>query len=302
MICIDFQGGAHGNFLEFVCNKIMGLTMGTPFNSLGASHDKNYIGTKIFEANHYSFIPKPINSDKVISIQIGIDDLLPLQQVSLLRAGDFGYDNDRLEIDTYNKLSIPQYRWVLDHIVQNFFINQVQDSYNAVKDPSWPNVTTMTEFENLPEVIKKECIEQHKLVLLELSSSHPDCPRSVLREFFQVGFQHPAQHGFIVRQGQIKYSESKQVHVFPFQYFYNKHYFLQEVEKIAKWAEIQYTCQQEIEQLHDEFLQRQPFKDSTVKCNKIVMQIQNNTITHAPAVDLLEEAYINAKLGWNYFV
>lgn len=301
MICIDFQGGAHGNYLEFVCNKIMGLTVGTPFNSLGASHNKKYIGTKIFEADHYSVCSKPINSEKVISIQIDTDDLLPLQQVSLLRAGDFGYDNNLLEVDTYNKLNNQTYRWVLDIILQSFFTNQIRDSYNAVKDPSWPTVTTIAEFENLPDTIKQECVKQHKLVLLELSSLYPDCPRSILREFFQIGFQHPAQQGFIVQQEQTKYSESKQVYVFPFRCFYNKHDFFKEIEKVAEWAEIQYTCQQEIDHLHDEFLLRQHYKDSKSKCDEIVIKIQNSTLPHIPTVGLIEEAYINAKLGWNYF-
>jgi hypothetical protein len=301
MICIDFQGGAHGNYLEFVCNKIIGVTNGTPFNSLGSSHNKQYTGEKMFYARHYSFWPSPFLSDKIISIQIDIDDLLPLQQVSLLRAGDYDYDNDQLEIDTYNKLNNVHYRWVLDMLIDGFFKNQIQNSYDAVKDPSWPNVTTIAEFENLPNIIKQECIEQHNLVLLNLSSSHPDCPRSVLREFFQIGFQHPRQHGFIARQEQVKYDKSKQMYMFPFRCFYNKLDFLEEIKKIAEWSEIQYTCQQEINQLHDEFLQKQPYKDSKVKCDEIVMQIKNNTITHSPTVDLLQEAYINAKLGWNYF-
>ena len=94
MIHIDFQGGAHGNYLEFVCNKIAGVATGMPFNSIGASHNKVYTGKKIFYADHYTWWPKPIVFDKIISIQIGKDDLLPLQQVSLLRAGDFGYDNN----------------------------------------------------------------------------------------------------------------------------------------------------------------------------------------------------------------
>lgn len=300
-ISIDFQAGAHGNYLEFVCNKIAGIAIGTPFNKFGASHNKNYIGTKQFEANHYSFIPLPISSQRVISIQIDYDDLLPLQQVSLLRAGDLGYDNNQLEINTYNKLNNIHYRWMLDNIIQNFFTNQIQDSYNAVKDPSWPDVNTIAEFENLPDAIKQECIEQHKLILLKLSASAPDCPKSILREFFQIGFRNPSQHGFIVQQKQILYKESVQVYVFPFRCFYNTDEFLKEIAKVASWAGIQYTCQQEIEQLHNEFLQRQPYKDSKIKCDAIVEKIQNNTWSHETAVDLLQEAYINSKLGWNYF-
>ena len=214
MIHIDFQGGAHGNYLEFVCNKIAGVTVGTPFNAHGASHAKKYIGNKMFFADHYSFWSKPLIFNKVIDIHIGIDDLLQLQQISLLRAGDHGYDNDQLEIDTYNKLNNQDYCWVLDNIIQGFFTNQIQESYNAVKDPSWPEVCTIREFENLPTAIKQECLEQHKLQLLELSSTNPHCPRSILREFFQIGFQHPEQHGFVVNQNQINMTQPNKYIIF----------------------------------------------------------------------------------------
>lgn len=306
MIGIDFQGGAHGNYLEFVCNKILGLTQGTPFNSLGASHNKTYIDKKVFKANHYSYRPQYAseltNIQKVISIQMEIDDLLPLQQISLLRAGDHGYDNELLEIDTYNKLNNIHYRWVLEEIINGFFKNQIKQSYDAVKDSSWPNVTTIQEFKTLPDHIKKECIEQHKLILRELSPTQPNCPREVLREFFQIGFQHPNLNGFVVRQNKVKYSKDKEVYIFPFKCFYQKNDFFEQIENVATWAKIQYNCQQDIAQLHDEFLTRQPYQKSVTKCNEIVNQIQNNTQTHMPVVDLLEEAYINAKLGWNYFV
>jgi hypothetical protein len=35
--------------------------------------------------------------------------------------------------------------------------------YNNIKDPSWPNCTSMDEFQTLPLPIQKECIEIHKL-------------------------------------------------------------------------------------------------------------------------------------------
>jgi hypothetical protein len=301
MIHIDFQGGSHGNYLEFVCNKMAGLTVGTPFNSLGASHAKHYVGKEMFVADHYSFWPRPFVSDKIISVQIDVDDLLPLQQISLLRAGGFEYNNDHLEIDTYNKLNNWQYQWVLDNILQGFFTDQIQKSYDAIKDSSWPNVTTLDEFKNLPVKIKQECIEQHGLVLLELSPTSPDCPREILREFFQIGFQQPKQHGFIVRQNQMKYDTTKQVYYFPFSCFYNKIEFLQQLKKIAEWSEILYTCEQDIEQLHDEFLSKQSYQNSKSKCNDIISKIKTHQVI-TQKVDLLEEAYINAKLGWNYFV
>ena len=301
MIHIDYQGGTHGNYLEFVCNKIAGITVGTPFNTKGASHAKKYTGKKIFYADHYSFWPRPMVFDKIISIQIDTDDLLLLQQISLLRAGDYVYNNNQLEINTFNKLNNRHYKWVLENIVQNFFANQIQNSYNAVRDPGWPDVTTLEDFRNLPNWIKKECAEQHKLELLELSPAHPDCPRTILREFFQIGFQQPENSGFIVRQFQAKYDSTKQVYQWPYRCFYNTTEFLQEIKKVADWANISYNCQDDIEELHNEFLQKQPYKNSKIKCNKIVEEIQNAMIPNLIDITLIEEAYVNAKLKWNYF-
>ena len=127
MIHIDFQGGSHGNYLEFVCNKIAGLTVGTPFDLLGTSHAKTYTRKKLFYANHYSFLPKPFVFDKIISIRVDIEDILPLLQISLLRAGVFTYDNDQLEHNTYNKLNNRVHRQTLDAIIEGFFKNQIQD-------------------------------------------------------------------------------------------------------------------------------------------------------------------------------
>lgn len=300
MIHIDFQGGAHGNYLEFVCNKIAGLTVGSPFDSLGTSHAKTYTRKKLFYAHHYSFLPKPFVFDKIISIRVDIEDILPLLQISLLRAGPFPYDNDQLEHNTYNKLNNRVHKKTLDAIIEGFFKNQIQNSYNAVKDPSWPDVTTLTDFKNLPDWIKQECVEQHKLELLELSPDRPDCPRSILREFFQNIFLWPEKNVFLTRQQQVNYDSTKQVYYFPYTCFYNKSNFLQELEKVVDWTGIAYTCQQDIANLHDEFLQKQPYKNSKFKCDSAVAKIQSGN-TNVPSMTLLEEAYINVKLGQNYF-
>jgi len=183
MIQIDFQGGAHGNYLEFVCNTMCGVTEGIPFNSAGASHLKKYTSRKVFYADHYSYQGKDLG-EKVVSIQITKNDLLPLLQISLLRAGDYGYDNNNLEVDTYNKLNNSDYRWALDKLIDGFFKDQVQQSYNNVRDPAWPDIKTINDYNALPVHIQHECNTIHKLELLELSENYPNCPRSVLREFF----------------------------------------------------------------------------------------------------------------------
>jgi hypothetical protein len=306
MIHIDFQGGAHGNYLEFVCNRIAGVVEpGTlPFNWLGASHNKPYHLLQVFFAWHYSYTPDsryPKLFNKIISIQINPDDLLPLTQISLLRAGDYGYDNDQLEINTFNKLNNEHYRWMLDTLIDGFFANQISQSYDAVRDPSWPMVASQAEFSQLPEYIRTECLQQHGLVLLELNEQYPDCPRSVLREFFKIGFQDPGQQGFIVQQKKVQYSDEDDVYTFPFDCFYHKDRFLEEIKKVAMWAKIQYTCENEIALLHDQFLSKQLYRDSKQKCDCIVESIKNNNQPDLNSVTMLEEAYVNAALGWDYF-
>jgi hypothetical protein len=294
MIQIDFQAGAHGNYLEFVCNKLYGVTADQlPFSNKGAAHAKKYTKEKIFHSGHYSYSGLPLG-DKLISIQITADDLLPLTQISLLRAGDYGYDNNVLELDTYNKLNNSNYRWVLDQLISGFFKNQIQQSYDNIKDPSWPSVATIEEFNQLSDHIKNECIDLHHLELLELNKDHPDCPRSVLLEFFQIGFENPDIQGFMQCQQLIDYG-SRQVYVFPFECFYNVDKFVDQIKNIASWANICYTDYDSIVELHLEFLKRQPYKDSKIRCDNIVQSIIDNYQTE-PARDLLEEAYINAQL------
>lgn len=296
MIAIDFQGGAHGNFLEVICNVAAGVQINAdPFNDLGASHNKQYLNPQVFTANHYSYWAVPLPGNRVISVDIAIDDLLPLSQISLLRAGDYNFDNDKLEINTYNKLNNEHYRWVLDSIIHAFFVNQVSDSYNAVKDISWPDVKTINDFAQLPEHIRRECIEIHNLKLLELDETHPDCPRDVLREFFQIGFEHPENAGFVSIQQRQQYNSKVDVYNFPFASFYKHEEFLDQISSIAEWAGLTYNTQDQINLLHQKFLEKQPYKDSKIRCDQLVHDLAHNNIS-PPNITLLEEAYVNAML------
>lgn len=123
-VSIDFVAGSHGQFLEFVCNKFIANlqeTDYTPFNELGASHVRSdaYQKQKIFLATHYSNYKLKI-WPTVIRITFGVDDLLNLNSVSLLRAADVGIDNNVLETDTYNKLNNKFYINLLDNIRSSY--------------------------------------------------------------------------------------------------------------------------------------------------------------------------------------
>jgi hypothetical protein len=296
MIAIDFQGGAHGNFLEFVCNKAAGVgVLGSPFNAAGASHNKQYLTPRVFYADHYSFDPVPLQYNRVIAVKIEVDDLLPLSQISLLRAGDYGYDNDELEVDTYHKLNNVHYRWVLDNLISKFFEGQVSRSFDAVCDPSWPEVTTVNEFKQLPLHIQQECLDVHNLELLELSDMAPDCPRHILGEFFEIGFVDLQNHGFMTQQQRMQYQD-RDVYVFPFASFYNTEQFVQQIDAITKWANLVAIDISDIVQLHKEFLTRQPYAHSKQKCDQIVQQCVACNNFDLPKVTLIEESYINAQL------
>ena len=305
MIHIDFQGGAHGNYLEFVCNKFLGNidVAGLPFNQLGSSHKKQYLQDKVFTAWHYFEYHgqrTELYDSKIISIQINSADLLPLASVSLLRAGDYNIDNDQLESNTYNKLNNIDYCWVLEKIIQKFFQTQVYDSYQAVRDPSWPNINDLQDFKNLPYWIQQECLTQHNLQLLELSAQHPDCPRYILREFFKLGFKYPEQSGFITQQHKMYYNDTNDVIIFPFCAFYDTHEFQSQIKHIADWGGFDFEPNDEFFKLHNEFLQRQIYQNSKKYCDDIVQQIISNKQFDLPKLDLLQESYVSAQLELYY--
>jgi hypothetical protein len=307
MIYIDFQGGAHGNYLEFVCNKFLAnvKTDGDPFNNLGASHSKNYLSEKMFSAWHYfEYCGKKtiIENSKILSIQIVSDDLLPLSMISLLRAGDYNIDNNQLEINTYNKWNNVNYKWVLENLLNGFFQAQIQKSYNAVKDDSWPPVSNFDDFKNLPQWIQDECTNVHNLQLFELTAESPDCPRYILREFFKLSFKYPEQSGFMTQQQKMTYNDSNDVWIFPFACFYDINLFRQELAKIAHWSGYSFLHNDAFYELHNKFLQNQPYKNSKKFCDQLLRKIHNSELFEIPKLDLLQESYLTAHIELQYNV
>ena len=180
------------------------------------------------------------------------------------------------------------------------FTDQIQDSYNRVKDSTWPDVTCMQDFINLPAWIKQECLEQHNLKLLQLDAEHPDCPRHILREFFKIAFRDPEQYGFMTIQQKMVYDHTNDVIVFPFSNFYDTSAFMTGIEHIASWSG--YTVQNStaLIELHKEFLSRQPYKDSKKFCDAIVKRIIDQEEFDFPRLDLLQESYISGRLEKHY--
>ena len=300
MIHIDFIGGAHGNYLEFVCNRILGqvpTAAPTPFNALGGAHQKTYLGDIMFQCGHYSTKNISLVDATVISIQFTTDDLLALQCISLLRAGDHNVDPEKLEINTYNKLDNVHYRWVRENIISQYFNNQLVDSYQAVADSSWPTITTLAEYLQLPNHIREECEKVHNLKFYQFDAEHPNCPRHILREFFRIGFLQPNLHGLALNQAQMVYHKSCQVRRFEFSKFYSLDQFIQEIHDLAKCLELVVDIDDvELSNLHQEFLKRQPFKHSKQYCDNIVSRIIAREEFELPNINVIYEGYIDARL------
>lgn len=305
MIYIDFQGGTHGNYLEFICNKFLANvpTAGLPFNKAGASHRKKYLGDLIFVAGHYfEYLGKKtvIKDSKIVSIRVDYDDLLPLTSISLLRAGDYNIDNNELEKNTYNKWHNPSHQWVLDNLIDSFFKNQLQTSYNNVKDSTWPSIDSLDDFKKLPAFIQDECLNHHNLKLYELTPELPDCPRHILREFFKLSFKYPEQAGFISQQKKMEYDPSTEVWNFPYSSFYSTENFIKELTALADWAGYSFIASDEFRDLHAVFLSKQPYKDSKKYCDQLIERIISREDFTFTNLTLLEESYLTAKLELCY--
>ena len=305
MIYIDFQGGAHGNYLEYVCNRFLAniKTNASPFDSLGASHNKKYATPKQFSAGHYfeyDGVKTHLYNSKVISIQITADDILSLNSVSFLRAGNWALDNDLLEIDTFNKLNNKDYKWMLQILIDSFFQDtRIADYYN-IKDPTWPNISTIDDYENLPRIIRDECEQVFGLRAPVFSENFSDCPRNILREFFKIGFQHPENQGFITRQKKMTYDVTNEVYVFPYSCFYNHEQFTNEIAKVASWTGYNFTNSDQFVNLHSEFLQKQIYKDAKTKCDALFDRVLNREHFVLPNLTLLEESYLDSRLEKHY--
>jgi len=304
-IYIDFQGGAHGNYLEFICNKFLAKidTLNeAPFNNFGAAHDKQYLDERKFYCDHYCEHPgilETISANAVISIQITENDLLPLALTSLLRAGDYNINPKDLEHDTFNKFNNINYRSMLDNLKSGFFENNIKDGYNAVKDESWPEVFTHDDFLNLPEHIREECLEYHNLEILQFDEKNSNCPRHILREFFRIGFSNPSEFGFMERQENMGYPSEFKVFVFPYIEFYDTKKFLKQIYAIAKWADyaVNYEDINKIKKLHKEFLLRQPYINAKNNCDALINLYIKNALKKFPEMSVIEEAYIESKVN-----
>jgi hypothetical protein len=259
MISIDYIAGSHGNYLEFVLNKLVNgdkIEQDNPFDSIGASHNKTsaYHKYKVFKEGHF-FEDGGTKTTQVISIQFTANDLLPLMTVSLRRAGNLDIDDDQLHVDTYNKLNNDFYLAVL---------SQINNSYaKSLEHP--------------------------------ITADYPDCPRHILREFFKFGFLDPSLNGFMRKQQQMVYTNNQDVFKFPYRAFYDITQFMKQIDLIQSWADLDFY-DINLPALHRQFILRQPHSEYQLVCDNLVACVLGGIDSIIPELTLFQESYINANL------
>ena len=150
---IDFYGGTHGNFLEYIINRyifsIECCKDFTPFNNLGTAHAKNdndaYIKDRKIVCRHFSAFGDKMSEDiPIIKIKVSKYYHPVAVYNAVLRAGDQFFDINELEKNTLAKLPIKHeglkaeiIRQLGNHInynrkdIRNFFFSKLMhDEYS----------------------------------------------------------------------------------------------------------------------------------------------------------------------------
>ena len=260
MIGIDFVAGTHGNYLEFVLNKLTYgdlITQTTPFGLNGSSHGKdnlNYDTHRLFVCKHW-FLGESFYGKKMISINFSIDSLLPIMSASILRAADLSVDTDQLHDNTFEKLNNTFYRDVLKNI---------KDSYG-----------------------------------ISLNSANPNCPRHILREFYKFGFIDPRSNGYFCAQDSMKYANDVEVFKYSYENFYDIERFCASIDELVDFYNIKSKFFY-IRALHEQFLEYQPQRFYLDQCHKIIDAVNNKLEVPISNLSLLQESYINAKIELIY--
>jgi hypothetical protein len=182
---------------------------------------------------------------------------------------------------------------LLNKLIEGFSQGQLKASYNAIKDPSWPDIESADDYYDLPEHIRNECEQEHGMIVFELSAKRPNCPRNVLREFFKFGFKNPAQHGYMLEQARMIYANPDQVVYIPFSSFYNASELGKEFYKLVKHFDLIWDPWT-LGSLQKKFASKQKYANSLIKCKQLLELILDDKEMKIPKLSLLEESYIEA--------
>ena len=305
MIWIDFAPGAYGHFIEYACNTLIaGVDLPLPFTEQGNSHNIQLeYQDHHFKSKHCSitgleaYQPVDLQNQSVIQIKHTENDLLVLL-MGMYERTPFNLNPDQLHIDTYHKLTqepVEASRILLLEHINNHY-KQVKESYDAVKDPSWSDVRSMSDYNKLPQHIKDECENVHQLYFVEISPDHPDCPRNILRDYYTNRFKNPDV--YLKFNTMFHYPDAADVYVLPFTDILKKDKLLSHLNNISEWQGYDVSIDNDkFNNIYNEFISRQPYRNAKEKCDSIIERLNNRAIFEFEPLHIFEESYIIAQLN-----
>lgn len=285
------------------------IKISSPFGLLGTSHIKrnnheyntnyNYFTCCSFGTNEFSQLAD--SALPMIKIDFESDDDITVYQLNLKRGEDYNIDPDTITQDTYFKL--------LGKVGPNLAggtspeklidsINQYSDisPYYNIKDPLWPNIQSVKDYYNLPLEIRNECTNVFGFHPVYLSAETPHAPKWVMRSIFKSWFENISNRPSTIVS---KVMPTKQLYNIPLLDLYDATKFKQHLIDIGEYFNLEFNLENFSNNLHQEFVNKVPYRDSKNKCQQIVNAVETQT-EHLINLNVVEEGYVNFLLEKKY--
>jgi hypothetical protein len=309
MIPIIFYAGTHGNYVEFVLNKAIHghkIRRINPLGSTGTSHaqrsDANYQSHRTFKC-HWPELEKikQIKDYPVIKIDFSSSDDIFVLQLNLKRGEDYNIDPDTLEHQTYQKLFAKYGPHGKNHHGPDKIIRDINSftdltPYYNIKDESWPEINSVDEFYNLPKHILDECVNVFGYRPIQITADRPDAPRWVLRSIFKTWFyDQPSRPS----NSMTELDQYKNVYKLQLKNLYDINNFKQEIIDIGKFFNIETNLDYFSDQVHQQFIDMVPYRESKFNCERIINSISNHEHFQIK-LNVVEEGYVNYCIETTY--
>ena len=310
MFKIVFYPGTHGNYLEFILNKLIfgdKINISNPLGTLGTSHiqrtDSNYRAHNKFKCKFFDQNTVLSTDEHLILITVDPEDDITALQLNLKRGEDYNIDPDTLTENTYykliNKFGPMGYsgigpNTIIDHVNQ---YTDISPYYN-IKDPSWPDIQSVKDYWNLPELILNECVTVFKFKPVCLSEQHPDAPRWVLRALFNEWFK---DRSWAPSIGLAPYFKFDHMYKLNLRKLYSVEDFQKELLCIENHFGLKFNFDYFSEDVHKQFISMVPYRDSSSECHRTVQSISDQ-IDIPINLNVVEEGYVNFLLETQFKV
>jgi len=251
---------------------------------------------KIFVSKNY----RQSSDNPKILITYDQSQLLKVSELSLTKDRLVARDDPGLGKDTVRQLDNEFYREELAGLLD--LANVIPPMYYTIKADSWPDCKTLHEFYNLPDEILEECRIQFGFFPEPYGENNPDIPKNVIRKHLTKWFVDIDNHP-LWRSLQSVIND-EYLHIVPFKDFYNVQKFLEHIETIGNVLKLTKVEKPEVarnlrdmQHFCEDFIRRDKFINLKIIADNTLDNISNRRVVNCNNHTVIQEAYINAKLG-----